>query len=136
MADDDAGPDGRARRKEGVMKAMALPQNLVGVAQLAVDPEANLCRSVQRWTMALLLSAFASAGGGLCGLLISCLASAGEVDNAPVLQAAGNWLLVAAFPLALLAAHCLDHISATKKALALARCPNHRVSTFSVADNF
>ncbi len=72
-------------------------------------------KTLSRWTFIL----FVSMGGGiflgLTGLVLGAISYLVAFKNADRINFAGNFMLIAAFPLMMFGAHALDKISEIKK---------------------
>src|ERR1044072_552757 len=76
-----------------------------------------LCRKRNRWLIGFFVSSIAGVCAGLTGLAISALWTLGFLQAAPDLNPLGTWLVVAAAPLLIPAAHCLDKAAQTGKSI-------------------
>jgi hypothetical protein len=98
-----------------IMREMFLPHILSSdKLQTGVD---TLCRNRNRWLTGFFVCALAGIGSGITGLLIGGLLLFGffPPNNTP--GSLETWMLVLAFPLFILAAHCLDKAAEAKKAI-------------------
>lgn len=78
-----------------------------------------------RWTYCLFISSTLGVGAGLVGMVIGAFSLIGLLDGNRGIQTVGTWLIVAAFPLLILAAHCLDKAREAEKAMRLEHCRRH-----------
>lgn len=78
---------------------------------------ATLCRKRNRWLIGFSVSSIAGVCAGLTGLAISALWALGFLPAAPDPDRLGTWLVAAAFPLLILAAHCLDKTADVEKCI-------------------
>lgn len=67
-------------------------------------------KRVKRWMFVLLSGIFTSGASSLTGLAMCAAAHFGAAGNAKQLNQIGTWMIAAAFPLVMLAAHALDKI--------------------------
>jgi ABC-type siderophore export system fused ATPase/permease subunit len=65
----------------------------------------------QRWIKALIVGVGGGTFAAFAGLTMNGLALLDVFDRTPIFRKVGIWLLIAAFPLALLGAHALDKIA-------------------------
>jgi hypothetical protein len=77
----------------------------------------QLCGTHKRWLAAFFVSAISGASFGVFGLIISVLILSGSLNRGTPIDEIGYGSLIAAFPLLLCAAHCLDKAGDAKKAL-------------------
>jgi hypothetical protein len=90
------------------------------------DPtELSLEKAHSRWTIGLFLSATIGTLAGLLGLVINGLFLIGVMERTGKISLIATWLIVAAFPLLMLAAHCLDRADAARRSLRLEYCRRH-----------
>ena len=94
------------------MRAIVLSRNFEDVT-----PEARLVRRRRRWGLGLAVSCLAAFLTGLVGLVL------GAISLLHLVPADSNWgiygpvLLIVAFPLMILAAHCMDKIDEVNAAI-------------------
>jgi hypothetical protein len=69
---------------------------------------------LSRWRLTLFFSAAAGIISALSGLLLGAISYFGFFRNAKAVNQTGNLLIIAAFPLMMLAAHALDKINEIK----------------------
>ena len=87
------------------MGAIALSKNFEVVA-----PEARLKQCRRRWALGLAVSCLAAFLAGLLGLVLGTISLLHIIPAGGSSAILGPALLVAAFPLLILAAHCMDKI--------------------------
>lgn len=97
---------------------------LVTIAGRAVRRQGNgsLSRRKRRWTVAFLISATLGAVAGVSGLGINTLFLLRLAQNNGPIGSISILLLVIAFPLLFLGAHCLDKVDAVERAIRLEYC--------------
>lgn len=105
------------------MKEIILPKILF--YEKKSQEELSLCKIRDRWQAALFTSAALGVFSGLAGLIISGLSLLSFFKDSKEIGNAGACLIVAAFPLMMLTAHCLDKIYAADKAIRLDYCRRH-----------
>ena len=88
----------------------------------------QLCRTHRRWLAAFFVSAIGGVSFGVFGLVISVLILSGSLNRNTPIDEIGYGLLIAAFPLLLCAAHCLDKVSDAKKAFRKELCKDFDVT--------
>ena len=94
------------------MKAMVFPNNLLSEKK---NQAAVLCKSREKWMIALSISFSFGVLTGLFGLVINGVVLLGFLANNRRINQLGIWLIVVTFPLAELSAHCLDKIDEAEK---------------------
>lgn len=94
---------------------MLLPNRLVSVEK--TQKESDLRKTHRRWIKTLFVCAVIGIFLGLAGLIINGLSLLGFLENSRGVSRLGIWLIVAAFPLGAVFAHCLDRLEKTKEAL-------------------
>lgn len=107
---------------EKMTTATAIPH--IG-RQISSLPRTRLERSLRSWNIALFISALLGAVSGLGGLVIGFISLVGLTDREQGLSILGTLLIVASFPLFILAAHCLDKTGEIDKAIRLEYCRQH-----------
>ena len=100
---------------------MALSNNSVFATE---TDEAKLSKSRDRWTAVLLSSSVLGLAAGLGGLALS-IVSWFFHDTTKGVSELGTLLVVAFFPLLILAAHSLDKVREAEKALRMEHCRRH-----------
>jgi hypothetical protein len=97
------------------MREMALPNILPLEKQ---KDELNVfCKRRDRWLIGFFIGSSVGAGCGLSGLILSALWTLGFLRTTPVMNELATWLMAAAFPLLIFAAHCLDKAAAAERAI-------------------
>ncbi len=74
-----------------------------------------LSKKRNKWLIGFFVSSITGSCAGPAGLAISVLWALGVLQAAPDLNRLGTWLVAAAFPLLILAAHCLDKAAEVAK---------------------
>jgi hypothetical protein len=97
------------------MREMALPH--IRFSKKRQTDLSALCKRRNRWLTAFFVSALAGACSGITGLMIGGLLSLGFFASGKTLGLVETGMLVTAFPLFILTAHCLDKAAETKKAI-------------------
>jgi len=92
---------------------------------LTTSKQDPLARLKSSWTAVFATSATLGALAGLSGLCINALFLFDIADNKGALSLAGTWLLIVAFPLLFLGAHCLDRIDKVEKSIRSEYCREH-----------
>src|SRR6476659_10789372 len=86
------------------------------------DPLSQLKRW---WLAAFLFSATLGSLAGVTGIGINALFLFQMAENKGAIGLVGVWLLLIAFPLLFLSAHCLDKIDSVKRQIRLEYCREH-----------
>jgi hypothetical protein len=98
-----------------IMREMALPNILPLEKQ---HDELNVfCKRRGRWLIGFFIGSIVGAGCGASGLVLSALWTLGFLRGAPVMNELATWMVVAAFPLLIFAAHSLDKAAAAERAI-------------------
>lgn len=97
------------------MREMALP-NILPVEDKKTL-RSSLCGKRKKWLVGFFISSITGVCAGLAGLVISALWTLGFLRAAPGLNQTGTWLAVAAFPLLIFAAHCLDKAARAERSI-------------------
>jgi len=87
-----------------------------------------LSQSKRRWKAAFLSSATLGSIAGVSGIWINALFVFGIAENKGAIGLVGIWLLVIAFPLLFLSAHCLDKVDSVERQIRLEYCKRHGLS--------
>jgi 4-hydroxybenzoate polyprenyltransferase len=91
----------------------------------AADVETSLRRSLRHWTIGIFVSVGSAVFSTLSGLAIGAASLLGLVTQHSGLSVLGTLLIVAAFPLAIIAAHCMDKADEADRAIRLEYCRQH-----------
>lgn len=105
------------------MKVLAVRSFSVGT--ISPSSETRPRRSLSKWTAVLFFSFVSATAAGILGLMFWALSLMHATLRFDRLQTVGTLLIVAAFPLMAVAAHCLDKIDSADKAARLNRCRMH-----------
>mgnify|MGYP003460592805 CR=1 FL=1 len=105
------------------MNAVAFQNSMISRSELRENT--SLEQSERRWTFGLFFAAVLGAIAGLGGLAIGGLSLVGAIDPNTRLVTVGTLLIVAAFPLFFLGAHCIDKADAVDKAIRREYCRQH-----------
>ncbi len=108
----------------GKMREVILPKILI----LNKADESEFSKSRKRWMHALFVSSILGIVSGITGFVISALSLFGFLAEKHNVSRFGTWLIVAVFPLMILAANCLDKIGAINKAERIERCKRQGMS--------
>lgn len=91
-------------------------------AEAAKASVSKLAIGLRRWRLILIASAVSGGLSWIGGMAIGLLSLVGELNTHPRIDRFGTVLLVAAFPLIILAAHCLDRAHEVEKAITIEYC--------------
>jgi hypothetical protein len=105
------------------MTAQAIT-NLTG-RSLAIQEDDRLVRCKRQWSAGFLVSASLGGMSGITGIVINALFLFEIAENKGAISLAATWLLVAAFPLLFVGAHCLDRIDTVERAIRAEYCREH-----------
>ena len=86
-----------------------------------LNREKQLSKLGTQWTVLLLVSGSLGVGSGVVGVVLNALFLFGVLKNEGALGLTAVLLLVAAFPLLFLTAHCLDRVDAINSLIRLER---------------
>ena len=101
----------------------------VGCHILTTQKSDPLARSKRVWSATLLFSVMLGTVAGISGLGINALILVDIAENKGAISMAATWLLVAAFPLLFLSAHCLDRIDIVERMIRAEHCRELEVKT-------
>ena len=82
-------------------------------------------RRQMNWTAALIISASLGALSGVCGIVIGAASLLGLTHSMKGISSLTTILIVIAFPLLMLAAHCLDRLDDIEHEIRLEYCREH-----------
>jgi hypothetical protein len=94
------------------MRAIVLSKNFE-----VVTPEERLAKCRRRWALGLAVSCLAAFLTGLLGLALAAISLLHIIPTGGPSAILGPVLLVVAFPLLILAAHCMDKIDEVNRAI-------------------
>lgn len=108
--------------KEGIEKMNTQTSSFLAHSQIREDIKSDQTRQETRLTGGICVFAFLALAFGLFGLSMGIAAILNLLDSNSWLPLIGTLALCSAFPLMLLAAHCMDRLSEIRKAARVEYC--------------